>query len=216
MDIAVIIPTRDLSKTQYQVDFLQRQSRSGRVRVFPIEIQAEGLIPTMAKAGRKFRKSDLLMFLRDDVSVLEDGWDNRITEQFRADRYAGLGGFAGATGIGHLNLYKVPYEPQQLLPVNPLDSYDSKRAAFLDSSCLIFTRRAYGEMGGWEDPLKCGFPPNGPFDLYASCRIAEMNYHAWYLPIHHSKSSNGGFKWESDLELIYQRFKETLPLRIFQ
>ena len=57
---------------------------------------------------------DILLFIHDDVSISEGGWDTRLKDLFQEHSACGLAGFGGACGLGDPDLYKKPYELIQL------------------------------------------------------------------------------------------------------
>lgn len=56
---------------------------------------------------------DIQAYIHDDVVIHETGWDARINREFR-DPAVGLVGFGGALNHGAANLYRTPYQLQQL------------------------------------------------------------------------------------------------------
>lgn len=263
MDIAVIMPSWHPERAVKNMQILLENSNTGYVRpvyVIPKE-KAEasiyrnqltnlvetpeklGPLQAMAAGGKLHARTDLLMFLHDDVEILEKGWDTYVAEHFRRDRNCGLAGFGGATGLGDEGIYKIPYELNQLArhsfksnmkewQVHGTQTKIPERVAVLDGFCQIFSKHSYQEMGGWEDAIRHGLPHHHMYDAWAACRMNEMSYHVWLLPVychHHGGMTavsqeyamwvqSQGFQDDSDVhrqahKIIYDRFRQTLPIR---
>lgn len=102
---------------------------------------------------------DILAYVHDDVICREQGWDQRVLKEFE-DPSIGIVGFGGATQHGHANLYKVPYQLQQLARADYYSNVDdaeihgtrfegSKEVAVLDGFALVVRRGLLDRAGGW-------------------------------------------------------------------
>src|SRR5437868_2284955 len=56
---------------------------------------------------------DILAFIHDDCIFHQEGWNERIIKEFE-DPQVGIAGFGGALWHGTDDLYKVPYQLEQL------------------------------------------------------------------------------------------------------
>ena len=72
-----------------------------------------GVVGAYQKLYEKVQ-SDILLFLHDDVICREQDWDLRLMAEFIDDPSTAVVGFGGALWHGLPDLYKVPYQLQQL------------------------------------------------------------------------------------------------------
>lgn len=73
-----------------------------------------GLVPAYHKLWEQNRDEDILIYIHDDVTIHDPEWLARIQVEL-LNRNVAIVGFGGATGIGHQDLYKVPYRIDQLV-----------------------------------------------------------------------------------------------------
>ena len=186
---------------------------------------------------------DILAFIHSDVTDLEEYWQRKVELHFLAHPRCGLLGFGGALRLGSKDLYKRPYQLQQLARFSYFSAQRDwrvhgrllerpMRVAVLDGFSLVFRREAYEQMGGWDDALTAGLTYHC-YDTWACCRMAELGLEVWSLPIecwHHG----GGVSVQSDYiewlykqgiagdaevhtkahKVIYERFRSVLPLDV--
>lgn len=180
----------------------------------PVEAMALGAEQALSDPTNK-----LLVFLHDDVeldlaekpeqhSVTGDpffAWDTTIRDHFNTHQRCGLAGFGGALGLADPDIYKLPYELQQLarrdFVSNMRDAHlhgrrvdRPVRVAALDGFSLIVSREFYKLAGGalaltgaWDACLVDGIPFH-MYDAWLSSRAAELGYETWMLPfaVHHA------------------------------
>jgi GT2 family glycosyltransferase len=184
----------------------------------------------------------LLAFMHDDV-VVQSPWDQEAQEFFVQHPKCGMLGFGGAKGLGTRDLYKRPYQLQQLARIdfmsNMVDAENhgrrvttSQQVAVLDGFCQIIRREAYEEVGGWKTVLDMGISFH-MYDAAMACLMAEKGWEVWMLPIscvHHggrtscspaydewlcSKGINGDLQVHQEAHrIIYDRFRNVLPLHV--
>src|SRR5260221_4293756 len=102
---------------------------------------------------------DLILYIHDDVHILERGWDARLEAFLRGHEKAGLVGFGGARGLGDPDLYRKPYVLQQLARrdfasgMRDAEAHGRRidqpmRAAVLDGLALGFRRGVLDQING--------------------------------------------------------------------
>lgn len=184
-------------------------------RAFPYldVIHTRPLLPTQAMAlgglSAMVKGADILMFLHDDVQVLEPAWDERVAVQFVKYDRCGLVGFGGATFFGSEELYRAPYEHTQLARYNFLSQLTdwnihggylngTMQAAALDGFSLILSRDAYEQMGEWIAAIEDGIHFH-MYDAWVSCRMQELGLETWMLPVRCSHAGGGTSVKHSDV-----------------
>lgn len=263
-NIIVIIPSWNCSRANTAVDSMLnnaanlsdlnfvivshdcRNSSSSRKIGYRILEERTGPLQAMI-AGAEialFDGADILAFIHDDVEVLESGWDKRLRNIFRSSESIGLAGFGGAIGLADLDIYKTPYDLNQLARHSYYSNMkdwqthgdlltEPRQVAVLDGFSLIFSRQAYVAMGGWEQAVEDGLPHHHMYDFWACCRMRELGYQVWLCPIHvwhkggSTATSEEYNKWVREQgyigdwevhakahEVCYKRFRNVLPIRI--
>ena len=143
--------------------------------------------------------AEIYLFLHDDVTIFEPGWDAVLVSAMR-NFGAGIAGFGGAPGLGTRDLYRRPYELNQLARVGGFVSNmveaesHGARAAFpqyvsvLDGFAIAITNEAYNLMGGWARAVKEGLPIHHMYDAWIACRAAELGIRTVMVPVncHHA------------------------------
>ena len=250
-DLLVVIPTWDGEKGQRTMKQWE-EKQAGDVEYAIVSPSSEefrnGVLQGMAYGAQQLAELDPapagVVFSHDDVEMLEEGWDTTIVEFLDDHPQCGLVGLGGAKGLGSNDIYKVPYRFQQLVRLtfksNMRDFHihgtkleKPERVAVLDGFFQAFSLRAYEEMGGWEEAVKDGMPPHHMYDAWAACRMKELGYEVWALPIkcHHRGGETAvtaayhnwakAHGWdEGDVsvhqkahEVCYLRFRDVLPIR---
>ena len=181
--------------------------------------------------------ADIIGFLHDDLTLLEP-WEERVIKEFEASDVA-IVGFGGATGVGHPDIYKVPYHYTQLARANFLSNMvDAEKhgqrftgerdIAFLDSFSMFIRREWLLSVGGY------------PVDRYAPSHMSDcwLCLKAWQtgnrvrlvgVSCEHTGGGAGPeypkwcatTKWGSDEamhqynhRLIYEEFSSLLPFSV--
>lgn len=102
---------------------------------------------------------DVLLYLHDDVTCREQGWDEKVIHEFEDPQVAVLG-FGGALYHGHPDIYKTPYKLQQLGRSFYRSNVDDAEVhgerftgacdvAVLDGFALAVRRSLLDRCGGW-------------------------------------------------------------------
>ncbi len=194
--------------------------------------------------GYEFAKADavgydIIAYLHSDVEIYESSWLDRALAEF-ADPNVGVVGFGGALRLGHPDLYKTPYQLQQLARYgyrsNTVDAdFHGERevgvcdVATLDGFCLIVRRTVLDRMGGW--PI--GNLQFHNYDNWLCCVSRRLGYRTRMVGVS-CKHLGGGHSvkphWQeralndfgmTDVEIhkrahsfLYSEFRDVLPFEV--
>ena len=136
----------------------------------------------------------VIVYLHDDLRILEKGWDNRVKAAFARDASVQLAGFSGTTGLGHGDIYKTPYHLTQLSRQGPLLSnlllhaeFHGQRTtaeqlvAFVDGFSLLLRRSFLDQLNGWS-----WWPPehvHHAYDYGIACQVKRHGGKALLIPV---------------------------------
>ena len=182
-------------------------------------------------------KATIEGLLHADLYIHEHDWDRRVLAEFE-DPQVGVVGFVGARRLGHLDIYKVPYDYTQLARAEVLSNLTdaeihgdrfvgSAEVAVVDS-CAVFVRHELlARTAGW--PVST-YPDNTHCtDLWVCLSARRHGYRVRMVGVGATHRSGGrgaaGEQWLSDRggdqsmhrrahELIYDQFRDILPVRI--
>jgi hypothetical protein len=124
-----------------------------------------------------FVGTELLMFMHNDVLVLEKGWDTRVAKAFEDDPKLALAGFFGAPlvgvdgGRGYASSNMQGREWGTPWSVHGAHNERVIPASVLDSLCLIFRTSILDELGIPKD-----WPPHHWFDRLFCLYFIEHGY----------------------------------------
>lgn len=118
-----------------------------------------GVVQAYHKLWQKHQAEDLQVYMHDDVTIHDANWLERVALELMAPRVA-IVGFGGAEGIGVPDIYKTPYQIQQLIrldyasnqkgwEVHGLRETGEHRVAVLDGFIMAFKGSFLREVGGW-------------------------------------------------------------------
>lgn len=193
----------------------------------------------LVKCDQGWRETDttVIGYLHSDLYILEHNWDQRVLAEF-GDPEVGVVGFVGALGLGHPDIYKLPYDYQQLARYGVVSNLTdaevhgerwtgSRRVAVVDS-CAVFTRRSFLErIGGW--PVERYPNSSHCSDLWLCCNARRHDSSIVMVGVACTHRSGGkglaGSHWlnthggDTTLhrrahELIYEDFRDVLPIRV--
>ena len=197
-----------------------------------------GVVGAYQKLYEKVQ-ADVLLYLHDDVICREQDWDLRLMAEFIDDPEVALAGFGGALWHGLPNLYKVPYQLQQLQRGDYRSNVDDAEVhgtrytgrcevAVLDGFALAVRRSFLNRIGGWSKIAEgCNFIA---YD-YALCALArryKQKIRMVGIRCHHKggRTSVEHGKEESVKQYInqeaydkshawfYENFRDCLPARV--
>jgi len=194
---------------------------------------------TKCDAAWRETDTDVIGYLHSDLYILEKAWDDRVLYEFENPRVAVVG-FVGATGLAHEDIYKLPYDYTQLARSNVFSNLTdwevhgaqetgARRVAVIDS-CVVFARRELlRRCGGW--PVATYPNSSHCSDLWLCCMAHRLGYHTRMVGVAclHRGGGKGqaGGQWldarggdwlqhQRAHELIYDDFRDVLPIRIRQ
>ncbi len=187
--------------------------------------------------GYEEERADLLAYFHSDLYVHEEGWDERVLEQFKDDSVAVVG-FVGARRLGRDDLYRTPYDFRQLARADVLSNLAdaeihgsretaAQSVAVLDSCAVVVRHSFLDRMGGW--PV--GRYPNSSHctDLWICAMAARAGMAVRVVGVRCSHLSGGkgtkGTEWldarggdvsmhQRAHELIYEDFRDVLPIAV--
>jgi len=181
--------------------------------------------------------ADVIGYCHSDLSIHDQGWEARVLDEFKWPN-VGVVGFVGATGLGHDDIFKIPYSYTQLARCDVWSNLTdaeahgqrligSKRVAVVDS-CAVFVRRdLLVRCGGW--PL--GAYPNSSHctDLWVCLMAHRMGMRTQVVGVSATHTGGGkgevGSKWleargtddvlhKQAHVVTYNTFRSELPLRV--
>jgi GT2 family glycosyltransferase len=137
----------------------------------------------------------LIVYLHDDLRLLEKGWDQRVKAAFARDSAVQLAGFSGTTGLGDGNIYRIPYHLTQLSRQGPLLSnlllhaelhgqrtLADQQVAFVDGFSLALRGSLLEKLNGWS------WWPGPPclhhaYDYGIACQVKRHGGKVWLVPV---------------------------------
>lgn len=104
-------------------------------------------------------QDDYIVYIHDDVTLHEKGWDRRVAREFE-DPSVAIVGLGGAIGIGTPLLYKKPYRIEQLIrrgyrsnqtdwQVHGILEEDHANVAVVDGFFMAVRRSFLDRIDGW-------------------------------------------------------------------
>jgi hypothetical protein len=202
-----------------------------------------GVVPAFAEGvARAFADgAEAVCCFHDDLRIDQDGWD--VVVQDALDSGVQFAGFGGAQGLGHGDLYKVPYRPMQLARQGFLSNMQDAEAhgqrvlvptpaVVFDGFSQIGTRDWFAAAWAW---LAASGVQHHFYDGMLGCLAARAGVQPGrLLPVrcHHfggrtavgnpdyilwaqgqTPGGDQGF-WEHAHWVGYTAFKDVLPLRL--
>lgn len=158
------------------------------------------------------RPPEIIACLHDDLRIDEKDWDETVIRHFQRTPRCGLAGFGGAIGLADVDIYRKPYQPQQLARIGFRSALDDaeihgihsllpERVACLDGFSQIGRRDfwdgyrrngnnrlvRYGDNDRpWTVLDRLGVVHHA-YDGMLGCLAKRYHWDVWYLPIrgHH-------------------------------
>lgn len=181
---------------------------------------------------------DILVYIHDDVDILEKNWDVRVRNCFLAHSDVGLAGFACALGLGMDEIYKAPYQLHHVgrhtfgsnmvgAHIHGFVTTEDREAASPDGFSMIIRRTLLDKIGGWD-----WFPfLHHVYDYAIACQARRHGYRCWLIPVHvlhhGGKTACGPIhqetakKYGGDTQVhaeahrwLYDNFRDVLPFRV--
>lgn len=191
----------------------------------------------MAKSFSPGEK-DFVLFIHDDVILFEEDWAQKCLDWAAERPNCGSFGFGGAAGIGDPQIYKIPYQLQQLArrgfcsnmlggEAHGMIETSPKQVAVLDGFSMAVRWDLLTQLDGWSwwpDRL-----PHHCYDTSLGCMVKRHGLETWMFPIHcqhlgGQTATKVNYQQdfgqeESDIhrlghEWMYAEFKDQLPIQI--
>jgi len=192
---------------------------------------------TKCEALRHRTDADVIGYLHSDIYMHEHGWDVRVLREFEDERVAVVG-VVGATGLGHEDIYKVPFHFTQLARCGVFSNLTDAevhgeretgtRSVAVIDSCAVFVRSEFlNRMGGW--PIAVYPNSSHCSDLWICCMAHRFQQTVRMVGVACTHKSGGrgtvGEDWLNarggDHSLhqkahvaLYNDFRDVLPVRI--
>lgn len=160
------------------------------------------------------REPDLLAFFHCDLMIHEEGWDNRVIEQFEADPDLALVGFVGSheidelggRGAGTMLNYAGKFFPG-IGQASPAEAHGRRMtgfepAAVLDHCSMIFRREMLEQL----TPQENNYAPFHFYDRILSCEVLEKGWHIGVLGIEVDHFSGGTGPGAGEADALMRRW----------
>lgn len=152
-----------------------------------------GVMPGLNQAHTFLKDiSDYIFFPHNDVMIYEKGWDDKLIRLLTDLPDCGVAGFYGAKGLGVPNIYKVPYEMQQLIRLENVSACwrmnsslhgfrpprgETEEVAVMDGFSLIVRTELLNKLGGFDR----SYPPHHNYDNDISLESMDKGYRNFVL-----------------------------------
>lgn len=183
-------------------------------------------------------KADVIMYAHDDLVIHNPFWVSRVLRPFKEDDVVAVG-LGGAVGLGSKDMYKKPYQIEQLARRGYMSNQDDAEvhgsvmteetdAVVLDAFFIAVRREFLEWVGGW--PVE--HITHHCLDTWLACILARTGYRTVVTGIsclHKGggtsiKPSYPAAKWlqggsvDADHAIphrwIYDEFRDVLPLEV--
>lgn len=186
---------------------------------------------------------DILIYTHDDLTIYDSSWHSRLMSCFSDDVKNYLDtiavGFGGALGLGHPDLYKRPYNMQDMARQNYFSNQTDaevhgkrfegiSQVAVLDAFIMAVRRDFLLSIGGWPQ----SHLTHHCSDLWLACEAAKADKQIYMTGVsctHHGggTSTKGVYKsakWlqggslDSDHQephrWLYENYRDVLPINV--
>lgn len=165
---------------------------------------------------------DLILFMNDDIEVVEQSWLRRMTGQALQPHVGAVGAklwYAGTQNIQHVGITNMQIGPSHKLITFPDDRdyyYGRNRVAYnmigVTAACLMVSREKYAEVGGLDETMAVAYN-----DVDFCFKLAEAGYYNVQrndVVLYHHESLSRGLdeqdesKWErllAEKEKLYAK-----------
>lgn len=164
----------------------------------------------MCNMGAARATGDLLLFMNDDVEIIEQSWLRRMTGQALQPHVGAVGAklwYADTQNIQHAGITNMQIGPSHKLITFPDDRdyyYGRNRVAYdmigVTAACLMVSREKYAEVGGLDETMAVAYN-----DVDFCFRLVEAGYYNVQrndVVLYHHESLSRGLdehdesKWE--------------------
>lgn len=186
----------------------------------------------MCNMGAAHATGDVLLFMNDDIEIIEHSWLTRMVGQ-ALQPYAGAVGaklwYAGTQNIQHTGITNMAIGPSHKL-ITFLDNRDyyygrnrvTYNMAGVTAACLMISREKYAEVGGFDETMAVSYN-----DVELCFKLLEAGYYNVQrndaVLYHHESLSRGldeedADKWErllAEKEKLYEKHPKMRDRDIF-
>lgn len=157
---------------------------------------------------------DLIAFLHCDLMVHEEGWDQRVKDQFEMDPLLALVGFVGSNEIDELGgrgagtmLNYAGEHFEGIGQASPAEAHGRRMtgfepAAVLDHCSMIFRREMLKQL----TPQENNYAPEHFYDRILSCEVLEKGWHLGVLGISVDHFSGGIGPGNAEADALRKRW----------
>lgn len=176
----------------------------------------------MCNLGVKYAKGDLLLFMNDDMEIIEGSWLERMAGQALQSHVGAVGAklwYAGTEHIQHAGVTNLAIGPSHKLVTFPDEEdyyYGRNRLTYnvaaVTGACLMVARQKYEGVGGMDEGLPISY---NDVDLcFKLLEAGYLNVQRNDAILYHHESLSRGLdeedegKWErllAEKEALYQR-----------
>ncbi len=186
----------------------------------------------MCNLGAKYAKGDYLLFLNDDIEVIEKDWLGIMLGQAQQPHVGAVGAklwYAGSNIIQHAGITNMGIGPSHKLASltdNKCYYYGRNLLTYdvigVTAACLMIEKRKYFETGGMDESMKVAYN-----DVDLCFRLIESGYYNVLrndaVLFHHESMSRGldsgdDAKWErllEEKEVLYEKHPDMKGKDIF-
>jgi len=181
---------------------------------------------------------DILVLMHDDVTVYEHAWADRVMEIFEKHPDCVAVGLGGAMGLGSDDLYKKPYQINQLArrgyvsnatdwQVHGGHETGVRQVAVLDAYFMAVRTKWMRRVGGWptwlthhcvDTWLACKAAREGKSIYVVGCSVMHWGGGSSTKDPYKALCKKLGRTLETDHQIphyeIYSRFGDVLPIRV--
>ncbi len=176
----------------------------------------------MCNMGAAKATGDLILFLNDDIEIIEQSWLRRMTGQALQPQTGAVGAklwYAGTQDIQHAGITNMQIGPSHKLVTFPDDRdyyYGRNRVVYdmigVTGACLMVSREKYEEVGGFDETMAVAYN-----DVEFCFKLIEAGYYNVQrndaVLYHHESLSRGAdeqdeAKWErllDEKEALYDK-----------
>ncbi len=199
-----------------------------------------GMVAAYQGLYDKHKDEDLIVFMHDDVEILDPTWHLLVKQVFKEDLRLAILGFGGATGLGVDDIYKTPYHISQL---QRIDYYSNqvgweihgkretgvRDVAVVDGFLMAVRTDFLKQIDGWKT-----FGHNfHMYDVWLCLKAIECGWKVKMVGLecdHHGGATSTSAEymqycrdngttperehWEPHVT-VYNGFRHLLPLRIY-
>ncbi|MCM1122110.1 MAG: glycosyltransferase family 2 protein [Eubacterium sp.] len=160
----------------------------------------------MCNMGAARAKGDLILFMNDDIEVIEHSWLRRMTGQALQPHTGAVGAklwYAGTQNIQHAGITNMEIGPSHKLITFPDDKdyyYGRNRMVYnmigVTAACLMVSREKYEEVGGFDETMAVAYN-----DVDFCFKLIEAGYYNVQrndAVLYHHESLSRGLDEEDD------------------